>query len=224
MRFYIAEFVEEPDAIYPALALVQRGIDKSQWSAVDGRVHFEGPGGEPDCERLGKCLVYSDNTDAEHEALLADSRIKYIPLENKAGKQIIARAKLSDLPHANFMKCGDIMEGLCHTPANRVFKNDSAIGPVRTIAKRFMLRQRLLDDDFVESLDAPIGDLQAYKVDAIKARLYNRLSNPAFGASKVELNRINDILANPAMSVRDAFFDIREKAPKLLTSWFDRVR
>ncbi|MDX1810437.1 MAG: hypothetical protein R3240_00695 [Gammaproteobacteria bacterium] len=124
-------------------------LQDSYWQAVDGRSDATQPGGE--------MFVYTENTDAEHAALIADPRVTYLT------------SGYDELVSGDVTALKQTLETY-HIPAQGI-ESMTVSQIAQHISKRYLLRQILGTDDFTESLDSNYGQLAAEKKSNIDAKL-----------------------------------------------------
>ena len=177
MRFYLSQFIDrgpnwggmDTSAHYVA---VIDDLQSSSWAFIEGRLDYT--------SIIQWCLVWTDNSDAEHAALLADSRIKYIPWEDNAGDPLPVNAPLSQVDTVKLNNIKSFVEDH-HIPTDGLTLNNTVKEAMRLIQRRFQLRQMLRADDFSETLDLTVGDIPSAK----RGRIVDKLTARGFDFSGI---------------------------------------
>jgi hypothetical protein len=164
-RFYIANFTG--DGLTPETAWFPRilGLQSSPaLFTLDGRAiaNVNGP-----------CLVYTDNTDAEHLAVKADPDIKYIHFENTNGDVLGLMDTVADIDQTKKSSMISFLESK-HIPTHGITNQSTIREAVGVIAKRFILRGNLRGVDLVEGLDTNIADIPQAQRQAIATQLQSK--------------------------------------------------
>ena len=72
----------------------------------------------------GEVLVWTENTDTEHSAAIADPRVNYIPAENGDGSQLAWADTLEPMNTGKFNQLTGVMKGF-KIPADDIVKTDT---------------------------------------------------------------------------------------------------
>ena len=176
MRFYLSQFVDlGPNAemgFSAEYTSVLATLQASRWKFIEGRRDYT--------STTQWCLVWTDNTDAEHAILIADSRIKYIPWENDAGDVLPITAQLSEVNSTKLTNIKSFVEDH-HVPTDGLTLTNTIAEAMTLIRHRFLLRQMLRGDDFSENLGLTVGDIPAGK----RGRIIDKLTARGFDLSGI---------------------------------------
>jgi len=163
VRFYLSDFTG--DGLTPETAWKPRikSLQSSPVKWIDGRL-------PPTGNKNGVCLVYTDNTDAEHLVVKADSNITYAPFENTAGDVLALTDVVGDIDATKKANIIAFLESK-HIPLQGLTNASTIKEVVESIAKRFILRANLRELDLSEGLDTDISSINAAQRNEIKNQL-----------------------------------------------------
>lgn len=100
----------------------------------------------------GECLIWTQNTDIEHAALVADGRISYIPAENDDGSQKDWADDLQSMNTGKFNQLTGSMEAL-NIPADDLAKTDTVEHVFMRLIHTHMVQRYIR---YVNIFDPPI--------------------------------------------------------------------
>lgn len=164
-RFYISDFIG--DGITPETAWYPRILDMQASPPIkfmDGRAI---------ANVNGVCLVYTDNTDLEHDTVRADPNITYVPLENTLGDVLALTDTVADLDPAKKANIIAFMESK-HIPTQGITNASTIREAMTVIVKRFILRGNLRGLDLTEGLDTQISAIPQSTRQNIAAQLQGK--------------------------------------------------
>lgn len=164
-RFYISDYMgdglTEATAWYPRILTLQES-PPLLW--VEGRAI---------ANVNGHCLVYTDNTDDEHAAVIAHPNVKYVPFEDAAGNVLALADTAGDVAPAKRAAILDFLEAR-HIPTHGVTPQTTLHEIVTSVIKRYMLRGNLRGMDLTDGLDTNISAIQLQQRQAIAAQLQSK--------------------------------------------------
>lgn len=128
--------------------------------------------GRPDVTvATGSMFAWADVTVPEHQSLVADAAITYLPFEDFGGNVLELTHAVSQIAAANRTAIESLLDGL-HIPTDDFVGTDLIRKVVRRIALRFLVRQLLGSIlDFAESLGTLVASVPAQRRAAINTRL-----------------------------------------------------
>lgn len=136
------------------------------WTITDGRVDST--------TGVGKFLVRADVTPAQHTALIAVVGVTYIPIEDLAGNAIDVSLTLGDIPATKRNAIKTILEAE-NIPTQGFQLSDNIDDSMLKVAgRRFLMRQILGVDDWVEVLDSLVSSISAARRQTIASKLQAR--------------------------------------------------
>jgi len=143
----------------------------------------------------GEVLVWTENTDTEHSAAIADPRINYIPAENDDGSQLAWADTLEPMNTGKFNQLTGIMESM-RIPADDLVQSDTVEKVFLRLIKTRMVQRYIRYVDIF----APPVQLHSNWVDidpTIRAVAEQRLAEHTFDLSIVSQTvTVSDVLTN----------------------------
>lgn len=136
------------------------------WTITDGRV-------DPTAG-VGKLLVRADVTPAQHTTLVGTVGVTYIPIEDLAGNPIDVGLTLGDIPATKRNNIKTILEAE-NIPTQGFQLSDNIDESMQKVAgRRFLMRQILGVDDWVEVLDSLVSAIAPARRQTIANKLQAR--------------------------------------------------
>lgn len=167
MRIYFAQVIGTGTAEDRFRTSIRDHITRpNSWNDIDCRADASQAAG------FMMSIVY-DPTAQEHAAIIADSRIKYLPLENAGGDPLTLSDTVGDIDSTKLAAIKAELEQR-HIPFGDITGADTIRSALKRIIKRFLLRQILKAYDFDENCDLLISSIPAVKRQAIAASLQDR--------------------------------------------------
>lgn len=162
IRYYLSDVQSAPFlGFHPVLHGL---VPTVRWSAVDGRAN--------PTLAAGKMLVRADVTQAQHNTLVADARITFLPFLRADGTDVPLSAPLSDVSLANRNTLTSIADSF-NVPIQGL--GGGTVGQaLRRFMRRFLIRQILRANDFTEGLDTLVSAIPLAKRQAIASALQAR--------------------------------------------------
>jgi len=154
MRFYLSKLTGsgiESDKYRP---MVDNYIKK--WRAIDGR--------KDPTTGAGRVFVECSPTDAEHQAIIADPGITYIPIEGAGGVELSKNDPLSSIQNRVALITALEARGI---PLDGLVGTDPVKRLMRRIIRKYLIRQMLKGDDFGNALDADEAPQKLLRIKAL---------------------------------------------------------
>ncbi len=166
-RFYISGLIgtgQDEDSFRTAVADTITRPDS--YHILDGRA-------DP-TSSAGFVLTYVyDATPAEHSALLADSRITYMPFEDSTGSPLELDDAISNVDSINLANIKNELEAR-HIPTDLITLFMTLRQALGVVARRLLLRQILRTNDWTEALGRTISSLPTARRNTINQNLQTR--------------------------------------------------
>lgn len=141
MRFYITDF--NGDGLTPETSWVPYFPQTSPFKFYDLRLIGN---------VQGQCLIWTENTDIEHTALLLEPRITYIPAENDDGTQKQWTDDLQSMNTGKFNQLTGVMKAM-NIPADDLAKTDTVEYVFMRLIHTHMVQRYIR---YVDIFDPPI--------------------------------------------------------------------
>lgn len=119
----------------------------------------------------GYSVIWSNNTDTQHSAAIADSNVTYLAFEDSAGNVLPLTSQLSAVDSTKLTAIKAAMEA-AGIPTDGITLSWTIGQALRQIQRRIVLKIALKYLDF-DDLTATVSSLPALKLKAIKRSLTN---------------------------------------------------
>jgi hypothetical protein len=167
IRYYLCDV--DGDGLTPATAFKPKGLSvlgNVNSSIVDGR--------QLATNNVGKMLFRADVTAAQHTTLIAVVGVTYIPIEDLLGNPIDVGLTLGDIPATKRTTIKTIFENE-NIPTQGFQLVDNIDDSMMKVAgRRFLMRQILGSDDWVELLDTLVSAIAPARRQIIRDKLQAR--------------------------------------------------
>lgn len=165
-RFYLSEIIgagTTDSPFRPALRDVLEAFGGLvRWGADDFRTD--------QTVLAGSMICWADVIDAQHTAMIADSRITYVPFENAAGIALSVGDTIGDVPATLRSAIQSRLEAQ-HVPTDDLTLSTPLRQVVARVIRRIRIRRALNGDDFVEGLDTLVSAMSVARRNAINTKL-----------------------------------------------------
>lgn len=164
MRVYLSEIIGTGTIDDPyRTAIADHILRSNSWADIDGRTDMTTANGE-------MFTFVFNPTQAEHDLIVADSRIKYLPLEDNAGQVLGLNDAVGDIKQNKRVTIKTELENR-HIPFDDIQLTDTIRSALKRIIKRFLLRQILKDYDVSEHFDTLLSSIAVAKRQSIAQKL-----------------------------------------------------
>lgn len=181
MRFYITDF--DGDGLTPETSWIpffpQSTVFKFYDLRLVGNVQ-------------GQCLVWTENTDIDHAALLLEPRVTYIPAENDDGTQKQWTDDLQSMNTGKFNQLTGVMKSM-NIPADDLAKTDTVDFVFMRLIHTRMVQRYIR---YVDIFEPPI-QLQSNWTDidtTIRAVAEQRLLENGFDITGIDVMTVEQVL------------------------------
>lgn len=153
----------------------------------------------------GRVFIESNLIGPDHDLMIADSRVTYIPLRRADDTPLQLSEAISLLSASDRTSLTTVLEAQ-HVPTNNFTGATTCREVLRQIVHRLRIRRRLGSDDIVEGLDTTVGQLTIARSNAV--------------TTKLQADSFNIAAITTATLIRNALIDLQNQSNQYLISEF----